>query len=274
MNHSKHSGYRFLTGSLVTVGLVACSAASAFAQPSAGMAGGAMSKPGCCSEMMGKMPPAAMPRSGGMAMPAAAAKTPALPGFPGDAHIYHVGATGFFLDHTDSITLDATQTAALTRIKDKAMADKAATQKKIDQAEQNLWQLTASDRPESTQIDDKMHELEKLSGDQRIAFIRAVGSAAAVLTPGQRAALLGRPVSDMPSTAAPASTPAPMKGMADPASGQSPSAMGGIGGDSMGDKPMSTPMGKDKMKSMQKGKKMPNKPMPMKHDMPMGDGHM
>ena len=36
--------------------------------------------------------------SDGMSMPSA------LPGFPGQSHLYHIGATGFFLDHPEHIT--------------------------------------------------------------------------------------------------------------------------------------------------------------------------
>ncbi len=37
-----------------------------------------------------------------------------------------------------------------------------------------------------------MKEIEKLRGDQRLAFIRAVGEAAKILTDEQRTALLGQ----------------------------------------------------------------------------------
>ena len=273
MNRSKRSGYRYVLSGIVTAAVLGGAAAPALAQAPAGMGmgGGAMPKPGCCSEMMGKMPGGAMAKGQAMPMASGTNKTLAMPGFPGDAHIYHVGATGFFLDHSDTITLDPTQSATLSRIKERAMADKSDTQQKIDQAEQRLWQLTASDRPDSGQIEEKVRELEKLSGDQRIAFIRAVGTAAAVLTLGQRAALLGRAGSDtQPMTPAPTAAPAPMNGMAASPSGQDPGAMSGMGNDSMGGKPMST-MGREKMKAMKKSKKMP---MPMEHNMPMGDGHM
>jgi Spy/CpxP family protein refolding chaperone len=115
----------------------------------------------------------------------------ALPGFPGASHIYHVGATGFFLDHPEHIQLTTKQKSGLSRIKEKALLNKATTARKIDEAEQELWTLTASDQPDAAKIEAKVREIEKRRGDQRLAFIRAVGEAAKVLTDEQRQALLG-----------------------------------------------------------------------------------
>jgi hypothetical protein len=114
-----------------------------------------------------------------------------LPGFPGASHIYHVGATGFFLDYSAALKLTADQQAALKRIREESIGDMGAEQQRIDQAEQELWMLTDSDRPDSMALERKVRDIEKLKGDQRIAFIRSVGEAARVLTDGQRAALPG-----------------------------------------------------------------------------------
>jgi hypothetical protein len=118
-------------------------------------------------------------------------KTAALPGFPGASHIYHIGATGFFLDHPEHVTLTTKQQAALNGLKEKALLEKSTFQRKIDEAEQELWTLTASDQPDASKIEAKVKEIEKLRGDQRLAFIRAVGEAAKVLTDQQRKTLLG-----------------------------------------------------------------------------------
>jgi hypothetical protein len=131
-------------------------------------------------EMMG-----GMKGMGGMSMPSA------LPGFPGASHIYHIGATDFFLDHADQIKLTTREEADLNRIKEKALLDQATSQRRIDEAEQELWTLTASDRPDATKIEAKVRQIEKLRGEQRVAFIRAIGEAAKVLTDEQRQALLG-----------------------------------------------------------------------------------
>ncbi len=115
----------------------------------------------------------------------------ALPGFPGASHIYHIGASGFFLDHPDHIKLTTKQLATLNGLKEKALLEKSSSQRKIDEAEQELWTLTASDKPDATKIDAKVRDIEKLRGDQRLPFIRSVGEAAQVLTDEQRQALLG-----------------------------------------------------------------------------------
>jgi hypothetical protein len=157
-----------------------------------------------------------------------------LPGFPGASHIYHVGATGFFLDSSAAIKLTADQQAALNGIKGKSIGDLGAAQRRIDQAEQELWMLTGSDRPDSMTLETKVREIERLKGDQRIAFIRSVGEAARVLTDDQRAALLGTGAPGAAQMTAPqgsAGSVNPQGGMGstDPKAG-----MAGMGDDSMG----------------------------------------
>lgn len=138
-------------------------------------------------DMMGMMGMGSMGGTKGMKMKMAAA----LPGFPGASHIYHIGATDFFLDHPEHITLSTEQQVKLNAAKQKAVTDKANAQRKIEEAEQQLWELTAADQPDAAKIDAKVREIEKLRGDQRLAFIRSVGEAAKVLTDDQRKILLG-----------------------------------------------------------------------------------
>ena len=155
----------------------------------------------CCMKMMGSM---SAPKMGSMSAPKMAGKksmggmkmASAMPGFPGMSHLYHVGSTGFFLDHSTHITLTPDQQMTLNRIKEKALLDQAASDRKIEVAEQELWQLTAADSPDETKIEAKTRDIEKLRGDQRLAFIRAVGGAAKVLTPEQQQALLGTQPAD------------------------------------------------------------------------------
>jgi hypothetical protein len=132
-----------------------------------------------------------------------------LPGFPGASHLYHIGATGFFLDHPQHITLSTQQQSALNRIKEKALLDRANFNRRIEDNEQMLWTLTAADSPDATKIDSKVRAIEKLRSDQRLAFIRAVGEAGKVLTVNQQAALLGTkpPAGKKPANSN--STPAP-----------------------------------------------------------------
>ena len=139
-----------------------------------------------------------------------------LPGFPGASHLYHVGGTGFFLDHPQHITLSTQQQTALNRIKEKALLDRSSFDRRIEDAEQELWTLTAADTPDTAKIDAKVRAIEKLRGDQRVAFIRAVGEAGKILTSDQQAALLGTkpPAGNSPPPAA--SKPAPMPAMPAP----------------------------------------------------------
>jgi hypothetical protein len=141
-------------------------------------------------EMMGMMGMGGMGPKGMLGM-SKMQKTAALPGFPGASHIYHIGATSFFLDHPEHVRLTAEQQTALNHIKEKALLDKATADRKVEEAEQELWALTGSDRPDAARIEAKVHEIEKLRGDQRLAFIRSVGEAAKALTDEQRQALLG-----------------------------------------------------------------------------------
>lgn len=132
------------------------------------------------------------PDQAGMAMPSA------LPGFPGISHLYHVGSTGFFLDHPEHITLSIEQQKRLHPIKEQALLDKESADRKVQEAEQQLWKLTAVEQPDVAQVETKVRDIEKLRADQRLAFIRAVGEAAKVLTEEQMKILLGTAASFTP----------------------------------------------------------------------------
>ena len=173
--------------------------------------GGAMPAapmPGMGMDMM-KMEMAAMMGMG--AMPAAAPGAmpqSALPGFPGASHLYHIGATDFFLDHPQHIALTTEQQAGLNKAKEQAALAKGTADRAVVQAEQELWTLTAADQPDAAKIEGKIAEIGKLRGDERIAFIRAVGEASKLLTDEQRKSLTGF------APPAPAAAPmAPMKDM-------------------------------------------------------------
>jgi Spy/CpxP family protein refolding chaperone len=135
----------------------------------------------CCMGAMGKSPAA----GSGMQMQSA------LPGFPGASHLYHVGATGFFLDYADKLTMSTEQKATLNDLKQRALIAQSASDRKIEEAEQALWVLTAAEQPDATAVEAKTREIEKLKTDQRMAIIRAVGEAAKVLMPEQRKMVLG-----------------------------------------------------------------------------------
>jgi Spy/CpxP family protein refolding chaperone len=143
-------------------------------------------------EMMGMMGMGSMGGSNakGNAGMAKMQRFSALPGFPGASHMYHIGSTGFFLDHPEHITPSPKQQANLNRLKEKALMEKSSAQRNIDEAEQELWALTGADQPDAAKIEAKVREIEKLKADQRLAFIRSVGEAAKILTDEQREALL------------------------------------------------------------------------------------
>ena len=113
-----------------------------------------------------------------------------LPGIPGATHVYHVGSTGFFLDQPQ-LQLTAQQQAAFNRIKERALLERETANRRIEQADQELWTLTAADQPDAAKIQAKLQEIERLRTDQRFAYIRAVGEAAKQLTPEQQNVLLG-----------------------------------------------------------------------------------
>ena len=127
-----------------------------------------------------------------------------LPGIPGLSRLYHIGATGFFLNHAEHITLTIKQQAALNRLKQKSLLSKSTAQRNVDQAEQELWELTGAHEPDLAQIQAKVEAIEKLRGEQRMAFIGSVGAAAKILTDEQRQMLLGAMEHDSHGAQAPA----------------------------------------------------------------------
>ena len=149
----------------------------------------------CCMGMMG-MPPAGnmsnmSASAAAPAMPGMTGPSSAMPGQPGASHILHIGSTGFFLNHAQHITLTADQKSKLNRLKEKAMLDQASEQRKIDQAEQEVYALTGADQVDNSKIQAKIAETEKLRSGQRMSFIQAVSEASNVLTHEQHQALMG-----------------------------------------------------------------------------------
>lgn len=128
---------------------------------------------------------------GGMNSVAAMATPSALPGFPGQSHLYHIGATDFFLDHAQHIALTTEQQQSLAQKKQQWLIRQSEVQSQIDSAEQELWQLTGMDQPQIDRIEKQAREIERLRGDLRIGFIRAVGEAAQTLAEEQRQLLTG-----------------------------------------------------------------------------------
>lgn len=164
---------------------------------------------------MEKMKMAQMMGMGAMS-PAAAGAMPqsALPGFPGASHLYHIGATDFFLDHQEHISLTTEQQAALRQAKEKALLAKSSADRAKEQAEQELWALTAVDQPNAKAIGTKIADIGKITADERYAFILSVGEASKILTDQQRQSLTGfAPADPTPAAMAPSAAMAPMGDM-------------------------------------------------------------
>lgn len=151
----------------------------------------------CCMGMMG-MAPSGNGGMGGMGASAPAAPmagmsglSSAMPGQPGASHILHIGSTGFFLNHGQHITLTPDQKSKLNRMKENAMLEQASEQRRIDQAEQEVYALTGADQVDNSKLQAKIAEIEKLRSTQRMRFIQAVVEASNVLTHEQHQALMG-----------------------------------------------------------------------------------
>jgi hypothetical protein len=114
-----------------------------------------------------------------------------LPGFPGVSHIYHIGSTDFFLDHSDHIDLTLKQKTTLNQIKEQTSLDNSTMDRNVQKLEQDLWVLTSSDQPDIKKIAEKVGEIERLKGKMRLDFIQAVGKAAGVLSSEQLELLKG-----------------------------------------------------------------------------------
>ena len=125
------------------------------------------------------------------AMPQSGMQSSAVAGVPGGTHLYHVGATDFFLDQSEQITITTEQQVQLCRQKEAALLEEATLGRKIEQSEQELWTLTGSDVPDVTRIEAQARVVGEMRADQRIAFIRAVCKATLVLTDEQRKQLAG-----------------------------------------------------------------------------------
>jgi len=137
-----------------------------------------------------------------------------LAGFPGASHIYHIGATSFFLDHATHITPTVEQPKQLGAIKVQSLFNQATLERKIEQAEQDLMELTCSEALDAGKVEFRAKEIRQLQAEQRVAFIREVGRAASVLTGEQRQQLTSI-IEPNPTPEAQPPRPGAMSGMPD-----------------------------------------------------------
>ncbi len=115
-----------------------------------------------------------------------------LPGFPGISHLYHIGATGFYLDHADHLKLTKQQLAKLGSLQEKSALEQATMTRQEEQVEQEIWVLTSKGAPDTAALKSKLNRVAALGVKRRMMFIRAVGSAAKILTDKQRNLLKGQ----------------------------------------------------------------------------------
>ena len=116
---------------------------------------------------------------------------PTLPGFAGAPGLYHMGATGFFLDHPEHISLSPQQRESLEEIKAAAGKRQGNYRRRIEQLEAALWNLTGEEQPDAAAIDSSIRKIAALRIQQREIYIQAVGEAAKALTSAQRQQLAG-----------------------------------------------------------------------------------
>jgi hypothetical protein len=174
--------------------------------PAASMATGAPGATGAAAAPMAMGAPDAVSPPANMAAPTAGAATgmarmlgqppnagastaAGLPSAIGAPHIYHLGADTFFLDQASAIGLTPEQQKKLTSLKESGAMAFATTQRKIDQKEQDLWVITSSEMPDIAKIDARIGEVARLTGQQRMDFIRTIGAAVGVLSDVQRKAV-------------------------------------------------------------------------------------
>ena len=164
-----------------------------------------MAKSGMADDRMGIMP--------GVAATTMKAKMMATQKMAESPHLLHIGAKDFFLDHQKHIALTPDQKAQLETIKRESGNQKSTYEGQIGTAQEQLWQLTSADQPNSTDIDGKVQEVAQLRAAEQVAFIHSVSAALEVLTPEQRLKVV-MPMKlekSSSSAASKAPTTAPMK---------------------------------------------------------------
>lgn len=103
-------------------------------------------------------------------------------------HLLHLGTTGFYLDLQDRLQLTDIQKATLEQIRDDALAAGRGLDAAIERAEHDVWRASSSLR-QAAVLEKKIQNAEALRTEQRLVYVRAIRSAADVLTDAQRSAL-------------------------------------------------------------------------------------
>lgn len=108
-----------------------------------------------------------------------------LPGYVNVPHLYHIGESEFFLDHTAHLDLTKNQIGQLQTIQSQWQRQQKNLISERDSHEQRLWEFTAMGQPDYKAIQETVMAIESINSKLRLTFIEQVGQAVTVLTAQQ-----------------------------------------------------------------------------------------
>lgn len=108
-----------------------------------------------------------------------------LPGYVNVPHLYHIGESEFFLDHSAHLGLTQNQIDQLKAIQSQWQSQQNTIISERDSHEQRLWEFTAMGQPDYKAIQETVMAIESINSKLRLIFIKQVGQAVTVLTAQQ-----------------------------------------------------------------------------------------
>ncbi|WP_299975587.1 hypothetical protein [uncultured Pseudoteredinibacter sp.] len=108
-----------------------------------------------------------------------------LPGYVNVPHLYHIGESEFFLDHSAHLDLTQNQIDQLKAIQSQWQSQQNTIISERDSHEQRLWEFTAMGQPDYKAIQETVMAIESINSKLRLIFIKQVGQAVTVLTAQQ-----------------------------------------------------------------------------------------
>ncbi len=108
-----------------------------------------------------------------------------LPGYVNVPHLYHIGESEFFLDHSAHLGLTQNQIDQLKAIQSQWQSQQNTIISERDSHEQRLWEYTAMGQPDYKAIQETVMAIESINSKLRLIFIKQVGQAVTVLTAQQ-----------------------------------------------------------------------------------------
>ena len=115
-----------------------------------------------------------------------------LPGYVNVPHLYHIGESEFFLDHSAHLGLTQNQIDQLKVIQSQWQSQQNTIISERDSHEQRLWEFTAMGQPDYKVIQETVMAIESINSTLRLTFIKQVGQAVTVLTAQQVSKLTDR----------------------------------------------------------------------------------